>query len=211
MDGLDLLKQSWQNDQGFPKIKKEQIRSMLYKKSSSIVKWIFIISLIELFIGVYLNLFLYLKEDRQHDNVLDIFNNVIDVLSYIVIIYFIYAFFRSYRKIKNTNNTKELLTDILNTRKTVGYYMQFNIYLIIYAIGFSSLNLTLEEDVMNRSIGHNILFFTLLTVIMFVVGWITIKIVKLYFRAIYVRLVKKLDKNYKDLVELDEEENLAKQ
>lgn len=205
MDELDFLKQHWQKDQEFPKINKEQIQTMLYKSSSSLVKWIFIISVIELIVGITLNVFLYFKVDEQQDNALDIFSNIIDVLSYIVIIYFIYAFFRSYRKIKNTNNTKDLLSDILNTRKTVGYYIKFNIYLIIFAISISSLSLIWEEDIMNRSISHNILFFTLLTIFMAGFGWLIIKLVKLYYKAIYIRLIKKLDKNYEDLIKLEEE------
>ena len=205
MDELDFLKQHWQKDQEFPKINKEQIQTMLYKSSSSLVKWIFIISVIELIVGITLNVFLYFKVDEQQDNALDIFSNIIDVLSYIVIIYFIYAFFRSYRKIKNTNNTKDLLSDILNTRKTVGYYIKFNIYLIIFAISISSLSLIWEEDIMNRSLSHNILFFTLLTIFMTGFGWLIIKLVKLYYKAIYIRLIKKLDKNYEDLIKLEEE------
>jgi len=210
MDELDFLKQHWQKDQDFPKVNKEEIRRMLYKSSSSLVKWIFIISVIELFVGIILNVLLYYydKEKVYEENILDIFSNIVDVVSYLFIFYFIYAFFTSYRKIKTTNSTKELLKDILFTRKTVGHYIKFNIYLIIFAIGMASLSLILEEDIMHKSIGHNILFLVLISIIMFLLGWLIISIIKLYYRVIYIRLVKKLDKNYEDLIKLEEEENL---
>ena len=47
MDELKQLKKDWQKDQKFPKINKSEIYKFLHKKSSSIVKWIFIISIVE--------------------------------------------------------------------------------------------------------------------------------------------------------------------
>jgi len=46
-DELELLKKDWQKQsEALPKLTAEEIYPMLHKKSSSIVKWIFIISLI---------------------------------------------------------------------------------------------------------------------------------------------------------------------
>ncbi|WP_156307854.1 hypothetical protein [Sphingobacterium endophyticum] len=209
MDELDILKQHWKKDQNFPKVNKEEIRRMLYKSSSSLVKWIFIISVIELFVGLLINFLAYKYDifEKEENNPFEIFTNIIDVISYLVIFYFIYAFFTSYKKIKTTNNTKDLLSDILFTRKTVGNYIKFNIYMIIFSIGISTVQLVWEEDIINKSVGHNIMFFTLLCIVMFLVGWLTISLIKLYYRVIYIRLVKKLDQNYEDLVKLDQEEN----
>ena len=209
MDELDFLKQHWQKDQDFPKVNKEEIRSMLHKSSSSLVKWIFIISLIELFLGILVNVavFIYDKNAEALPLGLDILTGIIDVGSYIVILYFIYAFFNSYRKIKNTNNTKELLSNILVTRKTVGYYIKFNIYLIIVGIGLSAMSLIWEEDVLHKTVGHNIMFITMLVIVLFLFGWLSIAIVKMVYKFIYIRLVKKLEKNYEELERLENEMN----
>lgn len=205
MDELDFLKQHWQKDQDFPKVNQEEIRSMLHKSSSSLVKWIFIISLIELFLGILVNVavFIYDKNAEALPLGMDILTGIIDVGSYIVILYFIYAFFNSYRKIKNTNNTKELLSNILVTRKTVGYYIKFNIYLIIVGIGLSAMSLIWEEDVLHKTVGHNIMFITMLVIVLFLFGWLSIAIVKMVYKFIYIRLVKKLEKNYEELERLD--------
>ncbi|MGB7528492.1 hypothetical protein [Sphingobacterium cellulitidis] len=209
MDELDFLKQHWQKDQDFPKVNQEEIRSMLHKSSSSLVKWIFIISLIELFLGILVNVavFIYDKNAEAVPLGMDILTGIIDVGSYIVILYFIYAFFNSYRKIKNTNNTKELLSNILVTRKTVGYYIKFNIYLIIVGIGLSAMSLIWEEDVLHKTVGHNIMFITMLVIVLFLFGWLSIAIVKMVYKFIYIRLVKKLEKNYEELERLENEMN----
>lgn len=209
MDELDFLKKHWQKDQDFPKVNQEEIRNMLHKSSSSLVKWIFIISLIELFLGILVNVavFIYDKNAEALPLGMDILTGIIDVGSYIVILYFIYAFFNSYRKIKNTNNTKELLSNILVTRKTVGYYIKFNIYLIIVGIGLSAMSLIWEEDVLNKTVGHNIMFITMLVIVLFLFGWLSIAIVKMVYKFIYIRLVKKLEKNYEELERLENEMN----
>lgn len=208
MDELDFLKQHWQKDQGFPKVNKEEIRNMLHKSSSSLVKWIFIISIIELFLGVLLNVFVFLfdTDPEKMPYPLELLTNFIDVVSYIIILYFIYSFFNSYRKIKNTNNTKELLSNILVTRKTVAYYIRFNIYMIMVALGISALRMTWEEDVFHKSVGHNIMFFTFIVIVFFLIGWAMISLVKWIYKLIYIRLVKKLEKNYEELERLEREE-----
>ena len=59
MDELDLLKQDWKKqDANLPNIKAKEIYPLLLKRSSSIVKWIFFISLAELALGIFLNIFL---------------------------------------------------------------------------------------------------------------------------------------------------------
>ena len=48
MDELELLKKDWQKeDSKYPKLSYDEIYRMILSKSSSIVKWIFIISLLE--------------------------------------------------------------------------------------------------------------------------------------------------------------------
>ena len=48
MDELDLLKKDWKKQEGnYPKLSYDEIYKMIWKKSSSIVKWIFVISIIE--------------------------------------------------------------------------------------------------------------------------------------------------------------------
>ena len=48
MEELDLLKKAWQKDtHSFEQVSEMEIYKMLHRKSSSIVKWILIISVLE--------------------------------------------------------------------------------------------------------------------------------------------------------------------
>ena len=48
MDELDILKKDWNKEKvDYPKLSYDDIYKMILKKSSSIVKWIFIISILE--------------------------------------------------------------------------------------------------------------------------------------------------------------------
>jgi len=206
MDGLDLLKKHWQNDQRFPQINKDEIQLMLHKKSSSLLKWIFIISLIELFIGVCLHLKVYFYDSPVETKpfALEIFSNVVDALLYLVTIYFIYCFFTAYRKIKNTTNTKVLLSSILRTRKTVNDYIKFNVYVIIYALSVEGISRFLNTDMHDWNLAQSFLYLVFLAAVSFLFGWGLIYIMKKYYRFLYVRLVNKLDRNYEELERLEE-------
>ena len=58
MDELDILKREWQTrEQEFPKFTSKDIYPMLLKKSSSMVKWIFYISIAEMVLWTTLYFF----------------------------------------------------------------------------------------------------------------------------------------------------------
>src|SRR5690606_24033860 len=103
MDGLDLLKQHWDKDQGFPKVDKEEIRSMLHKSSSSIVKWIFIISIIELTLGTLFSLSMPKVPFNETETIA---LSIVSGMFYMVILYFIIRFFTLYRRIKVNDSVK---------------------------------------------------------------------------------------------------------
>ena len=207
MDGLDLLKKHWQNDQGFPKVDKHEIQLMLHKKSSSLLRWIFIISVIELFIGICLNVKFYFYDKPMMDAkpfVLEIFSEVVDVLLYLVTIYFVYCFFSAYRKIKNTTNTKVLLQSILHTRKTVNDYIKFNIYIVIYVLSLEAISRFLNTDMHDWNLALSFLYIVFLASVTFLFAWFLIYLIKKYYRFLYVRLVNKLDVNYEELERLEQ-------
>ena len=53
MKELDLLKKDWKkNAASFVQVSENEIYKMIHKKSSSVVKWIFMISVIELGLGL---------------------------------------------------------------------------------------------------------------------------------------------------------------
>lgn len=207
MNELDVLKQYWKQEENFPRVDQNAIRKMLYKSSSSIVKWIFLISVIEFIAGIALGVYYLFFDTRTPENhplAIDILNYVGDTVSYLVIIYFIYQFFHCYRKIKNTSDTKTLLSDILQARRNVHRYIKFNVYMIVYSFAVIGISKTIEENLFDKGTGEIIMQVTLLIVVLFLTAWLFIALLKLYFRVIYIRLVKKLDRNYEELIRLEQ-------
>ncbi|WP_166769784.1 hypothetical protein [Flavobacterium psychrophilum] len=64
MKELDLLKKDWNRNDNYPKFSEQEIYVMLHKNSSSSVKWIFYISVIEF---VFLNGIGYLLTDKKEE------------------------------------------------------------------------------------------------------------------------------------------------
>ena len=57
MKELDLLKKDWQkNEASFEQVTEKDIYKMIHKKSSSIVKWILILSVLELILWSVLSI-----------------------------------------------------------------------------------------------------------------------------------------------------------
>ncbi|MDM1049537.1 hypothetical protein [Sphingobacterium hotanense] len=209
MDELDFLKQHWKKDEDFPKVDKEGIRKMLHNSSSSIVKWIFYISILELLAGLALNFLLPNDTDINPDSdIVSTLENALSVVFYIVIAYFIYKFFSSYRSIKNTSNTKVLLRDIIETRKAVDQYIRFNIYYIITVSALVTVTMMITDGVFVKPWGEAIFYVVGISIFMIIAIAILLGLVKFYYKVVYRRLVNKLNKNYEQLVQLDEQEEV---
>ena len=136
MDELELLKKDWQENQKFPKLSKQEIYALLHKKSSSIVKWIFILSLIEFGFWTVLALFMKDTEAQQRFDSYEMDHIMIPfmVIGYLILGYFFVTFYKNYKKISSTDSVKLLMKNILNTRKTVKQYVLFNLVFIYISL-----------------------------------------------------------------------------
>ena len=127
MDELDLLKKDWKKQESsYPKLSYNEIYKMIHKKSSSIVKWIFIICIAEFLFWGIINLMLpegfFDIYEKFH---LKTFLTVSYVIHYIVVVGFIYIFYKNYKTIYVIDNTNLLMRKILKTRKIVNYYVYY--------------------------------------------------------------------------------------
>lgn len=209
MKELDLLKKDWQkNDNSFKQISETEIYKMIHRKSSSIVKWILIISILEILlwtsISVFFNTDEYFKK-LKHDELIAIFNGF-TYFNYAVIIVFIYLFYKNYITISTTVSTKQLMKDILKTRKTVQCYVWYNLAMIVVSliIGFV-IAFTYNPEVSNLKdkIANNgkamvitIVLLSVITVAFFGIFW-------LFYRLLYGILLRQLYANYKELKKID--------
>ena len=213
MDELELLKRDWQKkDKQLPQLSFDEIYKMIWKKSSSIVKWIFLISIIE-FAVPHLIYFvpsmsknLAVWKDLGLGNVLLISN----VVQYVVVLFFIFQFYRRYKEISTLDNAKKLLSNILKTRKTVKYYVIFCLSLIFMSFIVMAVGIYLNEDPM-AAMGYNYnsenisleKLKTTMIIAVVVVGIIITLIMGCIYFLLYGILLKKLNKNYRELKEMD--------
>ena len=211
MDELDLLKKDWKrNENSFEQISEIDIYKMLHKKSSSIVKWILIISILEVLLWTGVSMCLNIDADlkKMVGNDLILYFKALNYFNYAVIIGFIYLFYKNYIKISTTASTKQLMSDILKTRKTVQYYVWFNLGMIALSmfLGFAmAFFYNPEMSVIKDKIAHEKGNITLvITVCVFsLVTIVFIGIFYLFYKLLYGILLKKLNNNYKELKKID--------
>ncbi|MBB1139739.1 hypothetical protein [Myroides sp. WP-1] len=203
MNELDLLKKHWNANHNFPKISKDEIMKMIHKKSSSIVMWIFIISVIEFLLLNLASLFLFTEDSDLEGNNSVLFQlivNNIDYVSGIISLVFIFLFYNKYRKICVADNTKKLMKQILQTKKTVNYYIAINISLISLLSIFAVISiLSMDADP-----SHGWTFYAFITGLFALVFLVFFGFMWLYYRVVYGILIKRLMKNYKELEKIED-------
>lgn len=216
MDELELLKKDWDTSkQNYPNLNKEEIYKLISKRSSSIVKWIFIISVLEFSLWTILsfsldssNIAIEKIQSYDYGFIYYLFVGI----SYIVLFGFMYLFYKNYRNISVTENTKMLMERILKTRKTVKQYVIYNItvmYLgiilgVIMELLSNSETQILISDI--KSEGENVIYiFYLIVAVLSLIAMALITILFLgFYYLIYGLLLKRLKINYKELKKIVE-------
>lgn len=203
MDGLDLLKKHWHADKEFPKINSEEIRHMLHRSSSSIVKWIFVICCLEFVLWLAMAVFIPAKKEELL--FFQITAGIYDIIFYACIFYFIFQFYTLFVQIKNTSNTVKLMQNILAVRTNAHRYIRFNLIAAYVAFGIQFVQLITKEYLSGQSWGEMVFVLILGTILFTLFGMLFIWLFKLYFKVLYGFLLKKLNRNYEELIRLEEE------
>ena len=210
MDNLDLLKKDWKKqEKSIPQLSYDELYKLIWKRSSSIVKWIFFISIIEFGLGAVLNIFIADDEywAKMEEYNLTLFLIVTYVVSYLVTFYFIYKFYKNYKAINATDSAAVLMKTILKVRKTVKYYIGFILlssgFVFIFSMIFILRNhiLTAETVTSNMSFDWKqwLLFIggTLLALA------VILGVIWLIYTLVYGILLRRLHRNYKELTKLE--------
>ena len=214
MDELELLKKQWhRQERDLPELSYNDIYNMLLKKSSSIVRWIFLISIGEIIFWTGIAFLLpdsskKFTDDIGLHNPLLIFN----MIRYTVFAVFIFLFYKNYTKISNTDSIKKLMQSILRTRKTVRYFILYNIVgtcviligLNIYCYFNQDLvfQLMKNSDDIQASMNKEH-FISMFFISQLVLGTLLIIGIIIFYRIVYGILLRRLDKNYKELKKIE--------
>ena len=201
MDLLDNYKKAWKNQpEEASKLSTIEIYKLAHSRSASIVKWIFIIGILE-FVGLNtLSFFMDIDKANEELNALGLekFMFYFNFIYYGVLAYFLILFYLNYKRISVIDNTRVLMKKILVTRKTVKQYVIFNLIVIaLIVIIVAITTIKSEFDIVS---GTNIM----LTII-FILGFLglILGIMWLFYQLLYGFLLKKLNTNYKELSKLD--------
>jgi hypothetical protein len=213
MDELELLKKDWEtSSKNYPELDKKTLYKLINKRSSSLVKWIFIISLLEF---VFWTLISLVTNDAESLEKLKSYNvdyiiYPLTVFGYLVLGYFFYVFYKNYKNISTTEDTKMLMERILKTRKTVKHYVIFNLVFVCISIVIGVyIEITNNPEVQTLINGieadgaKNVTIFYLIVVGISILAMALITAILLgFYYLIYGLLLKRLKANYKDLKEL---------
>jgi hypothetical protein len=212
MDELELLKKDWQKDNNkYPKLSYNEIYKMILKKSSSIVKWIFIISLLEF---VFWGIITFALKDTESMKRFDSYDAdaifiPLTVVGYIILAYFFYLFFKNYRTISVTDSAKVLMENILKTRRTVKQYVAFNlIFLVISTVVVLYIEFDKDTELLSQveqasANGEVFMFYAKIILVTVVMLAVAIGVLLLFYWLVYGLLLGRLNKNYKELKKLE--------
>ncbi len=204
MKELDLLKKSW-NNETTNKVTTDDIYKMILKKSSSSVKWIFIISIMELLFGLISAIFIS-PNNYNELNLPDWIEKFVTISSLLTVFIFSIKFYKNYKKINTSNSIIDLLNNIIRTRKTVKQFVVINLSLmaILMIFGFSYI-LTSPSEINNQALIEltNIKDYILLGLIVFFATAVSIGILLIVYYIFYGVLMKNLNRNFKELKQLN--------
>lgn len=198
MDELELLKKDWKkNDGQFKQVSEQEIYTMLHKSSSSTVKWILIVSILEFIVlnGISLitNDDLSTKFAKLHP-----YLSIFEKVNYAIIIGFIFLFYKNYKSISVLDSSKTLLKQILKTRKIVNIYILWNIVIGTYFGIIAAIDGFKEMGTKSVQIESSKLAFIILITIL-----IVIPLMWGFYRLLYGKLLNRLKKNLTDLKKIE--------
>lgn len=213
MDELELLKKDWQKKEAhLPQLSYNDIYTMIWKKSHSIVKWIVIISVLEFTLPHLLYLLPGTADSLAIYEKLGVKNlsMTLWVIGYGITFYFIFLFYKRYKEISILDSAKDLMKKIIRTRRTVKYYVIYSLSFLLLTCLILFVGMYLNNDLvavfktdandMNISPEkfRSIMLWTMaifsVLIVLFMGG--------IYF-LLYGLLLRKLNRNYKELKRLE--------
>ena len=172
------------------------------------MKWIFIISILEILLWTSISLFFntdeYLKNTKYDE--FSMYFQGLNFFNYGVILVFIYLFYKNYVLISTTVSTKQLMKDILKTRKTVQCYVWYNLGMATLSLLFGffiAFTSNPEVMVLSDKIANDGKVMAITIGILILTITIFLCIFWLFYKLLYGILLKKLYRNYNELKKID--------
>lgn len=219
---LDSFKKTWQEQPVQPKYDSSEILQMLNRKSRNYVKYIFWISVAEFLFFSVLGLF-YFFQGEESDSFRKILEKLgaqkapeietnfdhaylaIKILSLLITAYFVLKFYQNYRKIKIEENLKDLIIRIIKFKKTVNAFILISIALLVaFTFVFTAFIFYVLNSQNVRPDNSNLIIVIIGIIVSTV---LCVLLIWLYYRLVYGIIIRKLDKNLKQLKDIESQEN----
>ncbi len=208
MDGLEDLKRDWQqNKNAEVEFSTDSIETMIYGKSSSIVKILLMVSLLEFCFWMAVTFLLNDDSINTAENyeTFDAIINLLNTVNYIVLIVFIVLFFLNYRNINSTDSVRGMMQTIIRTSKTVHLYILYNLGYAIVNIGLAiymlynfDANVQATRFAMQND-GRENLFIVGFSGLSAVFLLVIVVIFWLFYKLLYGLMLNRLMANYREL------------
>jgi len=209
---LAQYKKAWGNQpEEQNKVSTIEIYKMTQSKSTSIVKWIFIIGLGEFAFWTVLNFVfssLNYLEMYEELNIMR-YINFSYYIHFVVVVLFLIIFYRNYASVSTIDDTKTLMRKIIRVRKTVKYYVFYNILgsvilMTIFNIVIVNTPGAIEKIYELEQVSIDPSKMLTVYIISQAIALCAILLFQfLFYYLLYGILLKKLKKNYKELTKLD--------
>lgn len=212
-DELDDLKSLWQSQEDTIQYKSEDIFKMIHRKSVNSIQWLFIITIIEVLIGIAMSLWtifsgkhVYSEERVQiiGEDVLTKYENFshLGLLGSLVLFGITFYF---YRKINSALSVRDLMSFIMRFRKLVMWFIILWVLAILclftpvmvemgsntYINSQPHLNETIETTKLTaEKVGYVMAIVTIVLILIFSA---------IYYGLIYGVFLRRLGKNLKEL------------
>ena len=172
------------------------------------MKWILIISILEVLLWTCLS-FCFDSDDYlinlNHPELIQYFE-IFTYFNYGVILFFIYLFYKNYITISTTTSTKQLMSDILKTRKTVKYYVWYNLGMLVFGlfVGYIiAFAYNPEMDAFKQQINSSAKIMAITIGVLSFFSIALFGLLWLFYRLLYGTLLRRLYANYKELKKID--------
>jgi hypothetical protein len=173
------------------------------------VKTLFYISIAELVFWILINSIPYFTSNTFKERLDAIYTNdnvftTLTTFSYGIILLFIYLLFKAHKAISVTDNAKKLMESILKTRKVIKYYVIYNLVMACISMAIVTYFAIIHDPELSGTIAHfndkqKLIVFAILT------GFtaVFVFIIWLFYKLLYGLLLKRLNRNYKELKKLE--------
>lgn len=209
MDELELLKKDWNKSKTvYTEFTDQDLYTMIHKKSSSIVKTLFYISVAEMVFWILVNIVPFFMSSEYRTEIEELSHHtwyiLLTIFGYVIIAVFVYFLYRAYTTISVTESAKKLMERIIKTRKIIKYYVIYNLSLAFISIPLSFYLMLQEDQELAAQVGDmNSGQIAILIALIVAVTAVFIFVFWIFYRILYGILLKRLNQNYKELKVLD--------